>query len=310
MTALNTFPNTASVEEITASIERQSYAIVHDVLDPAELQQVRDELKPHFAERLGGSDDFTGHKTVRFGALLARVPKVRDMVLHPTAHGVAAALLGPSCANFRLNYTGVMHLESGETAQTLHRDSGFYPIQNPCPPLLLATMWAISDFTKENGGTRIIPGSHLWDDKRVPEEHEIIATEMRAGSVLFYIGASFHGGGANKAASPRTGIALHYALGWLRQEENQYLAVPQEIARTFSPELKALMGYELSTVNSGFVDHQHPRDVLDGTPPEGPRPLGAPELMAADNAIHRLHVDRTDAVGRARHNVLAPFDRP
>lgn len=309
MSDLNTFPNTASVEEVTASIHEKSYAIIHDVLDTSELACVRDELAPHFAERVGGSDDFTGHKTVRFGALLARVPKVREMVLHPLIHGIAQALLGPSCSNIRLNYTGVMHLEPGEKAQTLHRDSGFYPIQNPCPPLLLATMWAISDFTQENGGTRIIPGSHLWDDKRKPEPEEIIATEMPAGSVLLYIGASFHGGGANKAAAPRTGIALHYALAWLRQEENQYLAVPQDLARTFSPELKALMGYELSTVNSGFVDHQHPRDVLDGVPPEGPRPIGPAELMAADNAINRLHVDRAEAVGRARHDVVAPFDR-
>ena len=309
MTGLNTFPSSASVEEVTASIAEKSYAIVNDVLDAAELERVRTELSPHFGETVGGSDDFTGHKTVRFGALLARLPKVREMVLHTLVHGVAKAVLSPSCANIRLNYTGVMHLQPGEKAQTLHRDSGFYPIQNPCPPLLLATMWAISDFTQENGATRIIPGSHLWDDRRKPEPHEIIAAEMPAGSVLFYIGAAFHGGGSNKAAAPRTGIALHYALGWLRQEENQYLAVPREMARSFSPELKALMGYELSTVNSGFVDHQHPRDILDGPPPEGPRPLGAPELMAADNAIHRLHVDSTEAVGRARHNVVAPFDR-
>jgi ectoine hydroxylase-related dioxygenase (phytanoyl-CoA dioxygenase family) len=309
MPELNTFPNTAGAAEVVASIQENSYAIVHDVLDTSAIECVRNELAPHFAERVGSSDDFTGHKTVRFGALLARVPKVREMVLHPLVHGIAQTLLGPSCANIRLNYTGVMHLEFGEKAQTLHRDSGFYPIQNPCPPLLLATMWAISDFTQANGATRIIPGSHLWDDLRKPEPDEIIAAEMPAGSVLFYIGASYHGGGANKAEMARTGIALHYALGWLRQEENQYLAVPQDLARTFSPELKALMGYELSTVNSGFVDHQHPRDVLDGTPAEGPRPLGAPELMAADNAINRLHVDRAEVVGRARHDVLAPFDR-
>jgi len=309
MTELNTFPATATVEEITASIRDRSYAIVHDVLDASALQRLRGELAPHFAERVGGSDDFTGHKTIRFGVLLARLEMAREMVLHPVVHGVAAALLGPSCANFRLNYTGVMHLQPGEKAQTLHRDSGFYPIQNPCPPLLLATMWAVSDFTLENGATRLIPGSHLWDDRRAPQPEEIVAAEMPAGSVLLYIGATFHGGGSNRSNAARTGIALHYAPAWLRQEENQYLAVPRELARTFSPELQSLMGYELSTVNSGFVDHQHPKDILNGVGPDGPRPIGPAELMAADNAIERLHVDHAEAVGRARHDVVAPFDR-
>jgi len=310
MPVLNTLANTANAAAVTASIHENGYAIIHDVLDSSELERVRDELAPHFEGRVGGSDDFSGHKTVRFGALLARVPKVREMVLHPLVHGVAQALLGPFCANIRLNYTGVMHLEPGETAQTVHRDTGFYPIQNPCPPLLLSTMWAISDFTQENGATHIIPGSHRWDDQRMPQADEIIAAEMPAGSVLMYAGAAYHGGGSNKSQAPRTGVALHYQLAWLRQEENQYLAVPQDLARTFSPELKALMGYELSTVNSGFVDHQHPRDILDGTPDTGPRPIGAPELMAADSVINRLHVDSTKAVGRARHELLAPFDRP
>lgn len=307
MAQLNTFPATAGVDEIADSIRDQSYAIVHGVLDEAALARLRGELRPHLDETGTGFEAFTGFRTKRFGALLARVPMSREMVLNPVVHGVAQNLLGPSCSRIQLNYTGVMHLEPGEKAQTLHRDTGFYPLQNPCPPLILATMWAVSDFTVENGATCFVPGSHLWDDRRQPLPEEIVAAEMPAGSVLLYIGATVHGGGANRANAARTGVALHYTLGWLRQEENQYLAVPRELARTFRPELQELMGYSLGTVNLGFVDHVDPNDFLHGVAPDERRPLGPAELMAADNAIERLHVDSTAAVGRARYDVRASF---
>ena len=307
MAALNTFPASAGIDEIADSIRENSYAIVHGVLDAAALSRLRGELAPHLDATQTGFETFTGFRTKRFGALLAKVPMSREMVLNPLVHGVAQNLLGPSCSRIQLNYTGVMHLEPGEKAQTLHRDTGFYPFQNPCPPLILATMWAVSDFTVENGATCFIPGSHVWDDKRRPLPEEIVAAEMPAGSVLMYIGATVHGGGANRANAARTGVALHYTLGWLRQEENQYLAVPQEMARGFSRELQELMGYSLGTVNLGFVDHTHPQDILNGVGPDGPLPIGPQALMDADNAIERLHVDGTAAVGRVRYDVTAAF---
>ena len=155
-----------------------------------------------------------------------------------------------------------MHLAPGEVAQTIHRDTGFYPIQNPSPPLTLATMWAVTDFTEENGATRIVPGSHRWTDDRTPEVAEIVQADMPAGSVLIYNGSLLHGGGANDSDRDRCGVALHYSLGWLRQEENQYLAISMEEARAFPEKVQRLMGYDLATVNLGFADHKHPNDIL------------------------------------------------
>jgi ectoine hydroxylase-related dioxygenase (phytanoyl-CoA dioxygenase family) len=307
MAGLNTFSADAGIDEIADSIREHSYAIVHDVLDAGALARLRGELTPHLDTTHTGKEAFTGFRTKRFGSLLARVPMSRELVLHPTVKGVAENLLRPSCARIQLNYTGIMHLEPGEKAQTLHRDTGFYPLQNPCPPLILATMWAISDFSRENGATCFVPGSHLWDDKRQPRPDEIVAAEMPAGSVLMYIGATVHGGGANRANAARTGMAIHYTLGWLRQEENQYLAVPQDMARSFPPELQELMGYGLGTVNLGFVDHKDPGEFLNGTAGEGPGNLGPAHLMDADNAIARFHVDGAAVVGRARYDIKAAF---
>ena len=304
MARLNTFEAGVGADALVPAIERDGYAIVRELLEPETLATLAGELAPHLeATDLGDPDDFMGHKTKRFGALLSRCPTTRDMVVHPLVLAVADRVLGPYCARYQVNYTGVMHVEPGETVQTMHRDTGLYPIQNPAPPLTLATMWAVSDFTEENGATRIVPGSNRWPDARVPEPDEIVAAEMPAGSLMMYVGSMIHGAGANRSNAARCGLALHYCLGWLRQEENQYLAVPMEEARTFPRRLQCLMGYDLATVNLGFVDHKHPNDILNGTAGEQAGVLGPQALMDADNAIQRFHVDSTRAVGRARMKV-------
>ena len=196
---------------------------------------------------------------------------------------------------------GVMHLEPGETAQPLHRDTGFYPIQNPASPLLLSTMWAISDFTADNGATRLVSGSRHWADARGPTAAEIATAEIPAGSVLLYIGNTLHGGGANCSNTPRFGLALHYGLGWLRQEENQYLAVPLEEARALPKQIQELLGYSPGTAALGFVDHQDPNVFLNETNDVESGDIYG-ELLEADNALQCLKVSGTAAVGRHYFN--------
>ncbi len=298
---LQTFDKTVSAREVVSSITEYGYAIIHNLLNAAELHKLSGQLEPHLNNvDLGDPDPFFGHKTKRFGALLRRCPITRGMVMDDLVLGIADLFLGPYCVRYQLNYTGVMYLAPGETQQSMHRDTGFYPIQNPAPPLTLATMWAVSDFTSKNGATRIVPGSHLWTDDRKPSYEEIIQAEMPAGSVMVYSGGLVHGGGANKSDIPRCGVALHYSLGWLRQEENQYMAIPPKEAKTYPKKLQRLMGYDLATVNLGFVDHKHPNDVLNGTAGTDPGILGTEELMDADNAVKRFKVTEASAVGRTR----------
>ena len=301
MAALQTFDAYVSSDQLADSISDHGYAIVRNVLNKSTISALSDQLAPHLkAANLGDPDPFFGDKTKRFGALLSRCPLTQDLLTHRLILDTADRVLGPYCVQYQVNFTGAMHLTPGETAQTMHRDTGFYPIQNPAPPLTLATMWAATDFTLENGATRIVPGSHLWNDERQPSDSEIVQAEMTAGSVLIYTGSLIHGGGANQSNSPRSGVALHYSLGWLRQEENQYLAVPMEEVRTYPQDIQRLMGYDLATVNLGMVDQKHPNDVLNGTAGAGPGVLGTTEMMEADNAIERFRVTDTAVVGRTR----------
>ncbi len=304
MRVLQTFEPDVSSVKLHEAITEQGYAVVKNLLPKAELTELSEQLGPHLdLVELGDPDPFFGHRTKRFGALLSRCPITRRMLTNQLILDTADLVLGPYCVRYQVNYTGVMHLTPGETAQTMHRDTGFYPIQNPSPPLTLATMWAVTDFTEENGATRIVPGSHRWTDGRTPKVAEIVQADMPAGSVLIYNGSLLHGGGANESDRDRCGVALHYSLGWLRQEENQYLAISMEEARTFPEKVQRLMGYDLATVNLGFADHKHPNDILNGTAGNQAGTLGNRKMMEADDAVRRFRVIGTDSVGRARIDI-------
>ena len=256
----NVFGPGVNPSDVATAVTRAGYAVVRDAIDADTLAAVAADLRPYLDVAHTGHEEFMGSLTKRFGALIAKSAAVQALIMHPTVLAVADDALLPSCVAYQLHYTGVMHLEPGEKQQVLHRDTSVYPIANPCPPLTVATMWAVTDFTRQNGGTRICPGSHQWAKDRAPTRADVVATEMPAGSVLIYLGNLIHGGGSNRSDRARTGVALHYSLGWLRQEENQYLAVTQEQARTLPDELQELMGYSLGSSNFGFVDHIAPKD--------------------------------------------------
>ena len=296
----NVFGHGSDGSEVAAAVTRDGYAVVHDAIDAHTVAAVAADLQPHLDAAHAGHEEFMGSLTKRFGALIAKSTAVQGLIMHPTVLAVADHALLPSCAAYRLHYTGVMHLEPGERQQVLHRDTSVYPFANPCPPLTVATMWAITDFTRTNGGTRICPGSHRWTNDRMPTRSDIVAAEMPAGSVLIYVGNVIHGGGSNRSDRPRTGVALHYSLGWLRQEENQYLAVPPELARTLPDRLQELLGYALGSSHLGFVDHIAPKDYLHGVRDPSGSDLSPAGMSERVDALERFHVSHT-AQGPARH---------
>jgi ectoine hydroxylase-related dioxygenase (phytanoyl-CoA dioxygenase family) len=166
-------------------------------------------------------------------------------------------LLGDHGSTFQIDLTQMVDIGPGEPGQLIHRDQWSFD-RFPFPigfEAEIATMWAATDFTEEMGATRVIVGSHLWTEQ--PEEVDpslTVGAVMSKGSVLIYLGSLYHGGGPNRSAVRRVGINIGYSLGWLRQEENQYLACPLKIARTLPEGLLRLMGYQRGAVGLGYVD--------------------------------------------------------
>ena len=279
MVTLPVLPADASVEVVEAALREAGCAVVERLVPAEQVDRIAAELEPHLLATEPGADEFTGRNTRRTGALLARSPGFRDLAAHPLVLGALDRVLGDHATSYQLHLTQVIEIGPGEPAQLVHRDQwAFDFFEFPAGfEVECHTMWAMEDFTEENGATRVIPGSNHWEDKLRPTTEQTIAAEMPKGSVLLYLGSLYHGGGANRSTRPRRGINVGYTLSWLRQEENQYLACPPEIARDLPEPLARLAGYQRGAYALGYYGDLHdPIEALHGlsnvAPSFSPRP--------------------------------------
>lgn len=262
-------PPSAAPQQVAEVLKRDGCAVV-DALAAGVLERVREEMTPHLDATPAGIDAFSGKHTVRTGGLVARSPSAREIVMHPTAIGAVEGLL-EGATNFHLHLTQIIAIGANEGAQPVHRDQwafDFFPFPDGYE-VQCNTLWAMTDFTEENGATRVIPGSHRFDDKLEFALEDTEPAEMEAGSVLFYTGALYHGGGANRSDATRMGLNVTYARGWLRQEENQYLTVPKDVARELPADLLRMIGYARGAYALGYVDDL--RDPIEVLRPEEAR---------------------------------------
>ena len=263
--SLQTLAPDRKASEVVAAMQRDGACIVRDLLDSETLTRLNADLAPWIERSQMGADDFTGRRTKRTGALIARCPESRPVVTHPLILEAANALLGPHCERIQLDLTQTIEILPGQGAQIFHRDrlawGGYIP--TPIEPQF-NTIWALTDFSEENGATHVIPGSQDWPLDRNPKSpDEGVQAAMTRGSVLCYSGSVIHGGGANRSDAVRTGLNITYCLGWLRTEENQFLSCPPHIAKDLDPALTDLLGYTMGNYALGYYSHP---DMVEGLP--------------------------------------------
>lgn len=253
MTSLVTFSSNAQIDEILEVFRRDGACIIADVLSPEEVEQTLEQVMPYVERTQYGADDFAGRKTRRTGALVARSESCREIVMDKLILGTAEKFLADFTKRIILHLTQTICIGPGGGAQTLHRDRLAWGEHLPksIEPQF-NTMWALTDFTAENGATRVVPGSNRWDWEKRAEQEQICQAEMSAGSVLLYSGSVIHSGGENLTEQMRMGLNITYCLGWLRQEENQYLSCPPEYAKELSPSLQELLGYTMGNYALGY----------------------------------------------------------
>ena len=257
----------ASREEVLAAIETAGGVVVDRPVSPDFMDEIAAELRPWIEKTPTGTDEFEGRRTRRTGGLIVRSSKSRELIMHPLVLAISKQILSRA-TSMQLNATQVITIGPGEPAQAIHRDQwafDMYPFAKGYQ-VIFNTIWAMSDFTERNGATRVVPGSHTFEDKLRFTEADTEPVEMTKGSVFMYSGTTYHGGGANRSDTNRTGLALSYSASWLRQEENQYLAVPVEIARTLPEELLRLIGYQRGAYALGYVDDL--RDPMEFVRPD------------------------------------------
>jgi ectoine hydroxylase-related dioxygenase (phytanoyl-CoA dioxygenase family) len=259
MTLLRLGPE-ATAGQVTASLDEHGYALVEGLLDPADAERRLGALHDLFAVTPTGRNFFEGFHTQRVYAVFAKTRAFDDLAVHPLLLAALDHALGE---HYQFSAPVALQIGPGEKAQVLHRDEDIYPLPHPHGPVVVNSMWALCDFTADNGATRLIPGSHRWPGDRRPDEAGTVPVTMPAGSVLIYLGGLWHGGGANRTDRPRPGLLLEYVVSWLRPQETQLLAVPPDVARTLPDRLQELLGYNVYPPFLGYVDGRHPRRVLD-----------------------------------------------
>ncbi len=248
-----------AVDDIVAGMEADGVVVCEGVLDGARVAAIHAELDRVLADTPTGRNDFEGHATKRIYNLFGKTRAFDDLATDPVLLAVLDATVGPA----QLSAPTGIQIGPGEPAQVLHRDDSIYPLPQPHGEVVLNTMWAFDDFTVSNGATRFVPGSHRWEPGRWPTDDDpVVDAEMPAGSVAFYTGSIWHGGGANGTDRPRLGVILEYAAAWLRPQENHVIGVGAELAATLPDRLQELLGWNIYPPFVGYVDGRHPRRFL------------------------------------------------
>ena len=251
-----------------AQMRSEGFTIVEDAIEPSLVAALRDDIFRLERELavVPATNIFEGTRTHRIYNLLARGAIYQQVPVHPKVLPIVEAVLDRGCLVSSLSSIAI---GPEENEQPLHADDQLIPLPKPHVSIICNTMWALTDFTIANGATRVVPGTHLADRSPAPfgEPVEVRHAEMKAGSVLVFDGSIWHGGGANRTTERRLGLAMNYCAGWIRQQENQQLGIPLEIARGFSERLRKLAGFGLYRQLLGHIDKCSPDDLLEGGPP-------------------------------------------
>jgi hypothetical protein len=268
---LERLKNSDPSTDIIAALERDGGVMVEGMLTKDQLGSLNGELDRHIAGLAPGLRhpshnemiEFYGHDTIRIDGLPGKSDTFLEIMQHEHLIDAAEHFLMPNCEDYLYNTGQLIEIQPGETAQFLHRDEDAWAeFPAPRPWLEVEAMFALTDFTIENGATRVVPGSHKWPLDREAQPNEITQAEMPAGSALIYMGATVHGGGANTTTDVRRrGMFLGYVVGWLRTEENMFLTVPIEKARDMPVRVQELLGYKAHR-SIGVVDVGSPMVML------------------------------------------------
>jgi ectoine hydroxylase-related dioxygenase (phytanoyl-CoA dioxygenase family) len=246
------------MDEHLKRIAEDGYTILPDAIEPDLVDEINESLLK-LERDLGivpAENLFEGVKTTRVYNLLLHGATFEKIPVHPNVLPVVEGVLDPGALISSLSSIAI---GPDEQAQPIHADDQLIPLTRPHIPIICNTMWAITDFTEENGATRLIPGSHLLAEAPNPlEPYETIAAEMPKGSVLVWVGSLWHGGGANRTNERRVGIAMNYCAGYIRQQENQQLGLPPQLVKQFPRRLQELVGYSVYNGLIGHIDKQHP----------------------------------------------------
>ncbi len=247
------------IERTVKQVRERGYAVVEDFLNGSSVQHLCTGLASVFDAIGSRNREGFGQQTIHTHNLLAKTRAVDEVLVNDQLLALIEAILGP---DFQISGVAAMRPGPGDQRQHMHQDDGHYPIPRPHPTLIVNTLIALDPFTVENGGTEVVPQSHLRTD-RVNQDEPTEIVEMPAGALLLWDGALWHRGGGNSTQnSYRRSINVNFNLAWLKQRENQFIGVPPEVVVNMPEKLQRLIGYKLTNFGLGTVDYRNPIETV------------------------------------------------
>ncbi|MDQ2803984.1 MAG: phytanoyl-CoA dioxygenase family protein [Pseudomonadota bacterium] len=275
-------PTPEGFDAASAALRCEGWCLLPGLMPPVSVAGLAADLIPAFDATPFCQGDFYGNRTKRFGSLLKRSAYAQTFVQHPLIMAIVQEALGPYCDMIQLNLAQAIELYPGAPVQFPHRDQDMWQGPKGEIEYLVNVMWPLTPFTRENGGTLFYPETH--GDKALVEEmpKDNLVAACDPGSAIVFLGSTLHGAGSNRTSATRRAVVISYCLGWLKPYENQWLAYPPAIARDFSPDLAALVGYALHRPNLGNFEGVSPAVLLQDN---------VPEHIAAIDALRPEQVD-------------------
>jgi hypothetical protein len=261
------------------ALRHQGWCLLPGMMPKDQMAALAGDLDPVFQATPFCDGDFYGARTKRFGSLLKRSSRVADLVMHPLILALAQEMLGAWCDTLQLNLAQAIEIHPGAPAQFPHRDQDMWQGVKGEVEYLVNVMWPLTPFTRANGATLIYPGTHGARALTGEAPLEPMVASSCPGTALVFLGSTLHGAGANVTDETRRAIVVSYCLGWLKPYENQWLAYPPEVARTFPRDLAALVGYRQHRPNLGNYEGQCPSILLGDDIPDH---LGAVDALRPD----------------------------
>jgi hypothetical protein len=291
--AISNTPAPAGFEAAAAALHATGWCLLADLVPSEHLDQLSADFDPLFKATPFCEGDFYGGRTKRFGSLLKRSDRTAAFVQHPLIMALVQDALGPWCDTIQLNLAQAIELHPGAPLQFPHRDQDMWQGVKGEVEYLVNVMWPLTRFTRLNGGTRIFPGSHGAKALVEGQGGQPLVAACDPGAAIVFLGSTLHGAGANQTDEVRRAIVVSYCLGWLKPYENQWLAYPPPVARRFSPELAALVGYQQHRPNLGNYEGACPSILLGDHIPDH---IGAVDALRPDQiaavAEHRVSQGR------------------
>jgi len=260
---LKSDPNT---EEVAESLRASGVVVIENFLSDDEVDLILDQLSGAIDKIPIAGDEFTGRRSQVISTVVKRSERYREFLVSELYQSTVNSILGDNCETWRLSASSLMSVFEGGQPQVMHRDEDLYRTwvdRSPeSPSYLLSSILAMTDFTLENGATRFVPDSHLQKIDTAHNPQIEVPAEMPKGSLAFWLGSTLHGLGVNTTAKPRRGLISISAVGWLRQEENFYGSVPQDLAREYPERLQQMLGWQAHGDMGGYIPGRDPNNQL------------------------------------------------